>query len=278
MLLGWLTASRHELELVAIEQGFAATVGDARLVGRVDRLERDDDGRLVVIDLKTGKTKVKADELPTHPQLGAYQLAVEAGAFGEGEQAGGARLVQLAAAGKDPEQQQGPARRLRGPELDRGHRRLRRRAHARQPVQRPGEHLLRQLRPQEVLSAVPRGPAGDAVTRDRPAPISPDLLSLHPPTPEQAAVIESPLAPAVVIAGAGSGKTETMAARVVWLVANRLVRPDQVLGLTFTRKAAAELGKRIRRRLVQWRHVVERERPGRDASTWQHCSPANRPC
>ena len=87
------------------------------------------------------------------------------------------------------------------------------------------------------------------------------LLSLHPPTPEQAAVIESPLAPAVVIAGAGSGKTETMAARVVWLVANRLVRPDQVLGLTFTRKAAAELGKRIRHRLVQWRHVVERERP-----------------
>ncbi|HSY14705.1 MAG TPA: ATP-dependent helicase, partial [Jatrophihabitantaceae bacterium] len=85
------------------------------------------------------------------------------------------------------------------------------------------------------------------------------LLGLHPPTPEQAAVIESGLAPAVVIAGAGSGKTETMATRVVWLVANRLVAPDAVLGLTFTRKAAAELGKRIRRRLAQWRHVVERD-------------------
>jgi superfamily I DNA/RNA helicase/RecB family exonuclease len=108
VLLGWLTASRRELELVAIERGFAATVGDARLVGRVDRLERDDEGRLVVIDLKTGKTKVKADDLPIHPQLGAYQLAVEAGAFGEGEHAGGARLVQLAAGGRDPEQQQGP--------------------------------------------------------------------------------------------------------------------------------------------------------------------------
>ena len=46
----------------------------------------------------------------------------------------------------------------------------------------------------------------------------------------------------MVIAGAGSGKTETMAARVVWLVANRLVAPDAVLGLTFTRKAADELG------------------------------------
>ncbi len=87
------------------------------------------------------------------------------------------------------------------------------------------------------------------------------LLGLHAPTDEQAAVIESPLAPAVVIAGAGSGKTETMAARVVWLVANRAVRPDEVLGLTFTRKAAAELGQRIRRRLAQWRSVVERDRP-----------------
>ena len=67
------------------------------------------------------------------------------------------------------------------------------------------------------------------------------LLGLPQPTEEQTAVIESPLRPAVVIAGAGSGKTETMAARVVWLVANRLVKPEAVLGLTFTRKAAAEL-------------------------------------
>ncbi|MEP6599363.1 MAG: UvrD-helicase domain-containing protein [Actinomycetota bacterium] len=81
------------------------------------------------------------------------------------------------------------------------------------------------------------------------------------PTDEQAAVIESPLAPSVVVAGAGSGKTETMATRVVWLIANQLVAPDAVLGLTFTRKAAAELGQRIRRRLAQWRHHVERDRP-----------------
>jgi DNA helicase-2/ATP-dependent DNA helicase PcrA len=87
------------------------------------------------------------------------------------------------------------------------------------------------------------------------------LLGLPGPTDEQAAVIESGLAPAAVIAGAGSGKTETMAARVVWLVANQLVAPEQVLGLTFTRKAAAELGLRIRRRLAQWRRVVERDRP-----------------
>nr|WP_240188300.1 UvrD-helicase domain-containing protein [Nakamurella flavida] len=69
------------------------------------------------------------------------------------------------------------------------------------------------------------------------------------PTAEQIAVIQAPLAPALVVAGAGSGKTETMAARVVYLVATGQVRPEQVLGLTFTRKAAGELGLRIRRRL-----------------------------
>jgi DNA helicase II / ATP-dependent DNA helicase PcrA len=75
------------------------------------------------------------------------------------------------------------------------------------------------------------------------------LTGAQEPTPEQAAVIGAPLAPMGVIAGAGSGKSETMAARLVWLVANQLVRPEQVLGLTFTRKAAAELAERVRTRL-----------------------------
>ncbi|NAZ83446.1 UvrD-helicase domain-containing protein [Kineococcus sp. R8] len=69
------------------------------------------------------------------------------------------------------------------------------------------------------------------------------------PTPEQVAVIEAPVEPLLVVAGAGSGKTETMSSRVVWLVANGLVRPEDVLGLTFTRKAAGELAERVRRRL-----------------------------
>jgi len=75
------------------------------------------------------------------------------------------------------------------------------------------------------------------------------LLRVPEPTVEQAAVIGAPLGPLAVIAGAGSGKSETMAARLVWLVANGLVRPDRVLGLTFTRKAAAELAERVRVRL-----------------------------
>lgn len=74
-------------------------------------------------------------------------------------------------------------------------------------------------------------------------------LGLPTPTDEQVEVIEAPMEPVLVVAGAGAGKTETMASRVVWLVANRLVEPDAVLGLTFTRKAAQELAARIRRRL-----------------------------
>ncbi|MET1016608.1 MAG: ATP-dependent DNA helicase [Leifsonia flava] len=69
------------------------------------------------------------------------------------------------------------------------------------------------------------------------------------PTAEQSAVIRADLAPTLVIAGAGSGKTETMANRVIWLLATGRVRPEQVLGLTFTRKAAGELAERIQRRI-----------------------------
>lgn len=75
-------------------------------------------------------------------------------------------------------------------------------------------------------------------------------LGQPPPTPAQQRVIEAPPEPALVVAGAGSGKTETMSARVVWLVANGHVRRDEVLGLTFTRKAAGELAERIGARLA----------------------------
>ncbi|MFG6401802.1 ATP-dependent DNA helicase [Microbacterium sp. P04] len=83
-------------------------------------------------------------------------------------------------------------------------------------------------------------------------------LGLPAPTSDQRAVIEAPLRPALVVAGAGSGKTETMAGRVVWLVANSFVQPDEVLGLTFTRKAAGELAERIGRRLATVREYSTR--------------------
>ena len=81
----------------------------------------------------------------------------------------------------------------------------------------------------------------------------------YPPTPEQVAVIEAPLEPLLVVAGAGAGKTETMAARVVYLIANGLVQPEHVLGLTFTRKAAAQLLHRFRQRLSRLAHPFDSE-------------------
>lgn len=76
------------------------------------------------------------------------------------------------------------------------------------------------------------------------------------PTPEQSRIISSPLSPRLVIAGAGSGKTATMADRVVWLVANGWVRPEEVLGVTFTRKAAGELATRIRAKLAALQRIA----------------------
>lgn len=70
------------------------------------------------------------------------------------------------------------------------------------------------------------------------------------PTDEQVRIIESPLRPLLVVAGAGSGKTETMAMRVLWIVGNHEdVPPASVLGLTFTKKAAGELGARLSSRV-----------------------------
>jgi DNA helicase-2/ATP-dependent DNA helicase PcrA len=60
--------------------------------------------------------------------------------------------------------------------------------------------------------------------------------------------------PSLVVAGAGSGKTELLAVRVLWLVANGFVRPEQILGLTFTKKAATELSKRIYESLLKLRN------------------------
>ncbi|MBK6015835.1 ATP-dependent DNA helicase [Streptomyces sp. MBT53] len=77
-----------------------------------------------------------------------------------------------------------------------------------------------------------------------------ELLGI-PFTPEQTACIIAPPAPQVIVAGAGSGKTTVMAARVVWLVGTGQVAPEQVLGLTFTNKAAGELAERVRKALIR---------------------------
>jgi DNA helicase-2/ATP-dependent DNA helicase PcrA len=75
---------------------------------------------------------------------------------------------------------------------------------------------------------------------------------------QQLKAITAPLEPGVIIAGAGSGKTTVMAARVVWLVGTGAVRPEEVLGLTFTRKAAAELSQRVRNALLRAGVIADR--------------------
>ncbi|WP_336856650.1 ATP-dependent DNA helicase [Sinomonas albida] len=126
-------------ELVGVEADFEASlerIGAGPIAqrtvirGQVDRLERDAEGRLVVVDLKTGKSKPRSADVPRHGQLAAYQVAIVAGAFAEtsdaglgpageelarAEQAagpylpGGAELVQLGDSAKNVAIQQQPA-------------------------------------------------------------------------------------------------------------------------------------------------------------------------
>ncbi|MPZ66958.1 MAG: AAA family ATPase [Pseudonocardiaceae bacterium] len=102
---GWLAGTRSELTEVALEHSVDLTLpggaeGDADVVlrGRVDRLERDRDGRPVVVDVKTSKTPISKDAAAAHPQLATYQLAAAHGAFtglGCSDDPGGARIVQV---------------------------------------------------------------------------------------------------------------------------------------------------------------------------------------
>lgn len=88
-------------DLLGVEAGFEARTGRVRIKGQVDRVERDEHGRAVVVDLKTGGSKPGEVDLARHPQLGVYQLAVRLGGFagvGAGEP-GGAELVQVGKAG-----------------------------------------------------------------------------------------------------------------------------------------------------------------------------------
>jgi superfamily I DNA/RNA helicase/RecB family exonuclease len=95
-LVDWEAA--NDRELVVTEEGFRVDVGGIEITGRVDRLERDDQGRAVVVDIKTGRDK--SDDLARHPQLGVYQMAVLKGAFAKLglTEPGGAALVQVGGA------------------------------------------------------------------------------------------------------------------------------------------------------------------------------------
>ncbi len=84
-------------ELVAVEHQLRVSMGEITITGQVDRLERDEDGAAIIVDLKTGTGKPSGAELDRHPQLGVYQLAVLLGAFEQLglSEPGGAELVQV---------------------------------------------------------------------------------------------------------------------------------------------------------------------------------------
>ena len=87
-------SAAKEWEPVGVESEFRVEVGRAVVSGRVDRIERDSRGRLRIVDLKTGSSKPSQAELAEHGQLGAYQVAVEAGGFESlGAESAGAALV-----------------------------------------------------------------------------------------------------------------------------------------------------------------------------------------
>ncbi|HUC22876.1 MAG TPA: ATP-dependent DNA helicase [Streptosporangiaceae bacterium] len=92
---------RNPRELVAVEQQLRVSMGEITITGQVDRLERDEDGAAIIVDLKTGTGRPSEADLDRHPQLGVYQLAVLLGAFEQFGLAepGGAELVQVGKAG-----------------------------------------------------------------------------------------------------------------------------------------------------------------------------------
>ena len=100
-LAGHIAQSRAQgWERVGTEVDVDVKVGTARIIGRVDRVERDALGRVRIVDLKTGSSKPSVAEVERHPQLGAYQVAVDAGGFGPGVASAGAALLQLGKAAK----------------------------------------------------------------------------------------------------------------------------------------------------------------------------------
>ncbi len=101
----WREQTRHELTEVGTEvdvDGVLEAEDDqpaVRVRGRLDRLERDGAGRLVVVDIKTGKTPVSKDDAQRHAQLAMYQLAIAEGLLPQGDSPGGGRLVYLGRTG-----------------------------------------------------------------------------------------------------------------------------------------------------------------------------------
>ena len=225
------------------------TAGQASRVRRPARARRRRPGR----GGRPQDRQVRPDrrEIEDNPQLGLYQLAVDNGAVDDCSQRraepGGAELWQLRHDGRAQLKVQ--ARSRRSPTSP-AHRPVETQLMAAAAAMRaeafparPGGHcehcdFARSARPRARARCC-RDHRGSTIAT--PADLQAVMGTALRVSPQQWAAISAPLEPAVVIAGAGPGKTTVMAARVVYLVATGQVPPEQVLGLTFTTKAASEL-------------------------------------
>ena len=239
---------------VALESGVAGR-------GQIDLLERDAEGRGRVVDYKTGRSAPAVKDAQESPQLGLYQLAVMSGAVAgaEGAEAMNARRARHCCRCRAAS----PASSRRSRSTPMGapgcticskgsSRRLPLRTFRRgaMPVAitaRFGAAARLSRRGRRWRDGTLDDPLGgrgmDARRHDRAAGGGTPRLEPHVPA---AIGGRRSLEPGLIVAGAGSGKTEVMAARVVHLVATGQVRPDEVLGLTFTTKATASLAARVR--------------------------------
>jgi len=112
----WRAQTRAQLTEVGTEIDVAGEVCSdggrpgVRVRGRLDRLERDSEGRLVVVDVKTGKSPITKDDAQRHAQLAMYQLAIAEGLMPQGQEPGGGRLVYLGktSGGRPTEREQDP--------------------------------------------------------------------------------------------------------------------------------------------------------------------------
>lgn len=118
----WQAQTRSELTAVGKEIAVDGVIAggqdrpQVRVRGRIDRLERDGEGRLVVVDIKTGKSPVTKDDAQRHAQLALYQLAIAERLVSQGDVAGGGRLVYLGKTGAS-----GAAERQQDPLTPEGH-------------------------------------------------------------------------------------------------------------------------------------------------------------
>ena len=248
----YLTSFRDDRKvLLGAEGRFTLVVDRVRITGTIDRVEASPDGTTVIVDLKTGSHAAhrRPDGAASAARRVPARRTGRRGAERRNARRRQARVPRQARARPRVHRACAAAVRRRGrggvPGATRGGgphdvgQRVRGTGRARLPL------ALRRL-------AVPRAPRAGGVRMSLTALQIASRLGLHPPTAEQQAVIEAdPHGASIVVAGAGSGKTETMANRVVWMLANGHVGVPEVLGLTFTRKAAGELAERVRERVGQ---------------------------